>query len=157
MPKFETSHLVTHSPERMYALVADIERYPEFVPLCQALHIRGRKAICDEEIVVADMTVAYKMIRETFTSKVTLRPKGHEILVEYLDGPFKHLENRWTFNNPDEGEASVGVDMCRVTFYIDYEFRNRMLAGLMGAVFDKAFHKFSTAFEQRADAVYGVA
>lgn len=152
MPKFETSHRVHHSADRMYALVADIERYPEFVPLCKALNVRGRKSLGDDEIVVADMTVAYKMIRESFTSKVTLRPTDREILVEYLDGPFKHLENRWTFVPSAKGE-----DYCRVSFYIDYEFRNRMLAGLMGAVFDKAFHKFSTAFEQRADAVYGVA
>ncbi|SNZ07771.1 type II toxin-antitoxin system RatA family toxin [Cohaesibacter gelatinilyticus] len=152
MPKFDTSHKVKHSADRMYALVADIERYPEFVPLCQALHIRGRKCVGDDEIIVADMTVAYKMIRESFTSKVTMRPSTREILVEYLDGPFKHLENRWTFT-PVEEEGNA----CRVRFYIDYEFRNRVLAGLMGAVFDKAFNKFSVAFEQRADAVYGSA
>lgn len=152
MPKFQTRHKVKHSPKQMYDLVSDIERYPEFVPLCQSLRVRGRKETANGVIVVADMTVAYKMISESFTSKVTLLPDRHEILVEYLDGPFKHLENRWNFE-PIEGSDGA----CHVCFYIDYEFRSRMLAGLMGAVFDKAFHKFSSAFEKRADLVYGIA
>ncbi|MCT4656124.1 MAG: type II toxin-antitoxin system RatA family toxin [Cohaesibacter sp.] len=153
MPKFQTRRQVSHSAQRMFNLVADIERYPEFVPLCQSLHVRGRQMQGEQEIVVADMTIAYKMIRESFTSKVTLRPQPREILVEYLDGPFKHLENKWSFL-PVPGK---GEDVCEVSFYIDYEFRNRMLSGLMGAVFDKAFHKFSSAFEQRADRIYGAA
>lgn len=152
MPQFQTRHKVKHSAKQMYDLVSDIERYPEFVPLCQSLRVRGRKETADCIILVADMTVAYKMISESFTSKVTLLPEKHEILVEYLDGPFKHLENRWNFE-PVEGHDET----CYVCFYIDYEFRSRMLAGLMGAVFDKAFHKFSSAFEQRADLVYGIA
>lgn len=152
MPKFQTRHKVKHSPKQMYDLVSDIERYPEFVPLCQSLRVRGRKEAAGSVILVADMTVAYKMISESFTSKVTLLPESHEILVEYLDGPFKHLENRWNFE-PVDGDDGA----CQVCFYIDYEFRSRMLAGLMGAVFDKAFHKFSSAFEQRADVVYGIA
>ncbi len=134
----------------MYELVADIERYPEFLPLCQALVIRGQRQVGEDIVIVADMTVAYKMIRETYASKVTMRPEAKEILVEYLDGPFKHLENRWNFYPIEDND-----DACHVGFFIDYEFRNRMLAGLMGAVFDKAFHKFSTAFEQRADLIYG--
>ncbi|WP_319531750.1 type II toxin-antitoxin system RatA family toxin [uncultured Cohaesibacter sp.] len=150
MPKFQTRHKVNHSAEKMYALVADIERYPEFVPLCQSLHVRGRRATDEGEIMVADMTVAYKMIRESFTSKVTLTPQKHQILAEYLDGPFKHLENRWTFE-PIEGEPEKSY----IVFYIDYEFKSRLLAGLMGAMFDKAFHKFSSAFEKRADLIYG--
>ena len=150
MPKFQSRHKVRHSAEDMFKLVADVERYPEFVPLCRSLHIRGRKETAEASILVADMVVAYKMISESFTSKVTLTPAENQILAEYLDGPFKHMENRWTFE-PVEGEA----DACYVVFYIDYEFKNRMLSGLMGAMFDKAFKKFSSAFEQRADLIYG--
>lgn len=150
MPKFETRHKVQHSAKQMFDLVADIRRYPEFVPLCKSLHVRGEKATVDGRIMVADMVVAYKLIQESFTSKVTLIPDQHQILVEYLDGPFKHLENRWRFE-PVEGR----IDQSVIVFYINYEFRSRMLAGLMGAMFDKAFHKFSTAFEQRADLIYG--
>lgn len=150
MPKFETRQTVQHSARQMFDLVADIRRYPEFVPLCKALYVRGEKATADGTIMVADMVVAYKLIQESFTSKVTLLPEKNQILVEYLDGPFKHLENHWTF------ETVAGRDdQSVIVFYIDYEFRSRMLAGLMGAMFDKAFHKFSTAFEQRADLIYG--
>ncbi|SNY93657.1 coenzyme Q-binding protein COQ10 [Cohaesibacter sp. ES.047] len=150
MPKFQTRHKVNHSAQQMYALVADIERYPEFVPLCQHLSVRGRHTAPNGEILVADMTVAYKMIRESFTSKVTLTPQNNQIVAEYLDGPFKHLENRWTFE-PIEGETDKSI----IVFYIDYEFKSRILAGLMGAMFDKAFAKFTTAFERRADLIYG--
>ena len=150
MPKFQSRHKVKHSAEDMFKLVADVERYPEFVPLCKALHIRGSKETEVGSILVADMVVAYKMISESFTSKVTLLPLQHQIVAEYLDGPFRYMENRWNFE-PIEGEP----DACHVVFYIDYEFRNRMLSGLMGAMFDRAFKKFSTAFEQRADLIYG--
>ena len=150
MPKFQTRHKVRHSPQQMYDLVADIQRYPEFVPLCRSLAIRGKQETETGEILVADMTVAYKMIKESFTSKVTLLPDDHLIVAEYLDGPFRHMENRWTFE-PIEGQPEA----CNVVFYIDYEFKSRMLSGLMGAMFDKAFRKFSTAFEQRADLIYG--
>lgn len=93
------------------------------------------------------MTVAYKLFKETFTSRVELRPKEQTILVEYLDGPFKHLENKWTFEDAGEGSCDVG-------FFISYEFKSRTLGSLMGVMFDKAFRKFSSAFEARADEVY---
>lgn len=99
------------------------------------------------EVLVADMTVAYKLISETFTSRVTLDRAHLSILVEYLDGPFSRLENRWTFH--PAGERS-----CDVEFFISYEFRSRMLAVLMGSMFDLAFRRFAAAFEQRADLVY---
>lgn len=133
----------------MFRLVADVERYPEFVPLCQDLHVRGRKELDDgRTVLVADMTVAYKLFKETFTSRVELNPDERTILVEYLDGPFKHLENKWTFE--DTGEKT-----CKVGFYISYEFRSRTLGSLMGVMFEKAFRRFSSAFENRADEVYG--
>ncbi|WP_373236080.1 type II toxin-antitoxin system RatA family toxin [Cohaesibacter celericrescens] len=150
MPKFQSRQKVNHSASQMFDLVADVQSYPDFVPLCKSLHVRGHQETSEGSVLVADMVVAYKLISESFTSKVTLKPQDNEILVEYLDGPFKHLENRWTFE-PIDGQAAASV----IVFYIDYEFKSRMLAGLMGAVFDKAFHKFSSAFEQRADRIYG--
>ena len=147
MPQFETRRPVPHTPEEMYALVADVERYPEFLPLCEGLTVRSRKERDSKELLVADMTVGYKAIRETFTSRVTLDPANLKILVEYVDGPFRYLENRWSFRAVDGG--------CEVGFFISYEFASRMLGLLMGAMFDKAFRKFAEAFERRADAVYG--
>lgn len=149
MPSFQTVHKVGHSSSDMFALVADVEKYPEFVPLCEKLKVRGRKDLGDgREVLVADMTVAYKLFRETFTSRVTFNPGEQRILVEYLDGPFRHLENEWTFKPLGEGRCEVG-------FFITYEFKSRTLSALMSAMFDRAFRKFSDAFEARADVVYG--
>ncbi len=149
MPRFSSKRRVRHSAPQMFDLVADVERYPEFVPLCQALKIRQRTPRDDgTEIVVADMTVSFKLVRETFTSKVTLDRPNLRILVEYLRGPFSNLENRWTFEPKSESECDVG-------FFLNYEFKSRMLAILMGSMFDAAFSRFAAAFEKRADQVYG--
>ena len=149
MPQFSTKRHVAHSAFDMFDLVADVERYPQFVPLCQALRVRRRTTEPDGSVViVADMTVAYKFIREAFTSRVTLDRKNLEILVEYLEGPFQKMNNRWTFQ-PD------GANACDVIFSIAYEFRSRTLGMLMGAMFDTAFRRFASAFERRADQVYG--
>ena len=148
MPQYETTRPVAHSAENMFALVADVEQYPEFLPMCEALSVRSRREREGITLLVADMTVGYKAIRETFTSQVVLRPDKNLIDVRYIDGPLRHLENRWTFE-PTEGGG------CLVHFHIDYEFKSRILGAVMGAVFDRAFRKFAEAFEQRADAVYG--
>jgi coenzyme Q-binding protein COQ10 len=149
MPRFSSKRRVPHSAEQMFDLVADVERYPEFVPLCHSLSVRQRTKRPDgTEIVVADMTVSFKLVRESFTSQVTLDRPNLKILVEYLRGPFRSLENRWTFE-------PKGEDACDVGFYLAYEFKSRMLAMLMGAMFDTAFARFSAAFEKRADVVYG--
>ncbi|MGE0062995.1 MAG: type II toxin-antitoxin system RatA family toxin [Xanthobacteraceae bacterium] len=150
MPSFSTRRRVKHAATDMFDLVADVETYPEFVPLCSALKVRSRTPKEDGvEVLVADMTVAYKMVRETFTSRVTLDRPNLTILVEYLNGPFSRLQNRWTFR--PAGEAA-----CDIEFFIDYEFKSRVLAMLMGAMFDTAFRKFATAFEQRADKIHGI-
>jgi coenzyme Q-binding protein COQ10 len=149
MPQFSTKRRVRHAAGDMFDLVADVERYPEFVPLCGAMKIRCREAPSNgNEIIVADMTVAYKLIRETFRSRVTLDRPKLQILVEYIDGPFRHMENRWTFRPAGERE-------CDVEFFIAYEFRSRVLGALMGAMFDAAFRRFAAAFERRADEIYG--
>jgi coenzyme Q-binding protein COQ10 len=131
----------------MFDLVADVEKYPQFVPLCSALTIKSRTEKDGTTVMVADMTVAYKIIRETFTSRVMLDRANRTVLVEYLSGPFKRMQNRWSFH-------PMGEDACDVEFFIDYEFRSRTLAMLMGAMFDAAFRRFATAFEHRADEIY---
>ena len=149
MPQFSSKRRVRHSAAQMFDLVADVERYPEFVPLCKSLKIRQRNVKPDgTEIVIASMTVSFKLVRESFTSKVTLDRPNLKILVEYLEGPFSKLENRWTFEPRSETACDVG-------FFIAYEFKSRMLAMLMGAMFDAAFQRFAAAFEKRADAIYG--
>jgi coenzyme Q-binding protein COQ10 len=134
----------------MFDLVADIERYPEFVPMCEALTVRSRRERDGVTILVADMTVGYKAIRETFTSQVVLKPAESAIDVRYIDGPFRFLQNQWRFD-------PVGETQTDVHFFIEYEFKSRMLGMLMGAMFDRAFRMFSEAFERRADVVYGPA
>jgi coenzyme Q-binding protein COQ10 len=149
MPKFHTVHRIEHPASEMFALVADVERYPEFVPLCSGLRVRERKTDGNGvEILLADMTVSYKLLRETFTSRVELDPNHNKVDVEYVDGPFKHLVNRWRFKE-------ISPTSCDVDFYVSYEFASRSLQFLVGAVFDKAFRKFVDAFEARADEVYG--
>lgn len=151
MPSFRTTRRVRHAPNDMFELVADVEQYPRFLPLCQGLKVR-RRATNDagQEVILADMQVGYGAIRETFTSRVTLNRAELSILVEYVDGPFRHLENRWTFRPIPNTERA-----CDVEFYIDYEFASRTLGLLMGSMFDTAFRKFAEAFEKRADFVYG--
>jgi coenzyme Q-binding protein COQ10 len=148
MPQFSTKRRVRHSATKMFDLVADIERYPEFVPLCRAMRVRQRSQVDGRDIVVAQMTVAYKLIEETFTSQVTLDRERMQILVKYLDGPFSRMENRWEFRPASD-------TTCDVEFFIAYEFRSRTLGLLMGAMFDGAFRRFASAFEHRADAMFG--
>jgi coenzyme Q-binding protein COQ10 len=149
MPQFSTKRRVRHAATDMFALVADVDKYPQFVPLCASMKVKSRAEKGEGvTVMVAEMTVAYKIIRETFTSRATLDSPNLRILVEYLNGPFKRMQNRWAFHQ-------VGENSCDVEFFIDYEFRSRTLAMLMGAMFDAAFRRFSSAFEQRADEVYG--
>ena len=148
MNRFETRRRVNHSARDMFALVADVERYPEFLPLCQDLQVRERQETEEGTVLVADMTVAYKLISERFASRVLLDEGNLRIKVEYLTGPFRHLENRWSFE-------PLSDTRCEIHFYLEYQFRSRMFEMLMGAVFDKAFRRFAEAFEARADVVYG--
>ena len=148
MPQFSTKRHVQHSASEMFDLVADVEHYPEFVPLCRSLRVRKRSTDSEgRDVVIADMTIAYKLIYETFTSRVTLDRPSLEILVEYLEGPFRKMNNRWRFH-------SAGSNACDVEFFISYEFRSRTLGLLLGAMFDAAFRRFSAAFERRADQIY---
>jgi coenzyme Q-binding protein COQ10 len=125
-----------------------MERYPEFGPFCRSLKVRRRSR--DEhgrDTVISEMTIAYKLIQETFTTRVTLDKAQLQIFVDYLSGPFHRLENRWSFR-------AAGERACDVEFYLHYEFRSRALAFVMGAMFEAVFRRFADAFEQRADQIY---
>lgn len=148
MPIFATEHHVAHPADDMFALVADVERYPEFVPLCERLVVRRREGAAGQETLVADMTVGYKALRETFTTRVVLDRPGLAIQAQYLEGPFRHLDSRWTFV-PESPRESL------VRFSVDYEFRSRLLSAVMGAAFDTMFSRMARAFEARADTIYG--
>jgi len=149
MPSFNTTRIVRHPAAQMFDLVADVESYPQFLPLCTGLKVRRRVASGEGiDTIIAEMHVGYKAIHESFTSRVALERPRLRILVEYIDGPFSHLENKWTFTDRPEGGCEIG-------FSISYEFASRTLGLLMGAMFDTAFRKFAEAFEKRADEIYG--
>ncbi len=153
MPSFRTTRRVAHPAAKMFDLVADVEKYPGFLPLCQALTVRRRSTLPDgREVLISDMRVGFKAIRENFTTRVTLDRASNVIVAEYIDGPFRSLENRWTFRDLPSGDGPAG---CTVEFFITYEFKSRMLGLLMGSMFEGAFSRFAEAFEERADKVYG--
>ena len=149
MHVYETTHPVAHSADEMFALVANVEDYPKFLPLCEALKVTRREQEVDgTELLVATMTVGYGMIHESFTTRVHLDRAARRILVEYLDGPFTFLENRWR-SQPTDANSS------EVAFYIAYAFRSRLFERLVGGLFARAVERYTSAFEARADAVYG--
>ncbi len=148
MPSFRSARVVRHSPEEMFDLVADCDKYPEFLPLCVGMKTRPRGQDANgNAVVLAEMEVGYKAIRERFVTRNTLDRKAMKIIVEYVEGPFSRLRNVWNFVPEGEG--------CKVEFYIDYEFKSRLMAALMGSMFDAVFRTFASAFETRADKIYG--
>lgn len=148
MPTFETTRRVPFTPRQMFDLVADVERYPEFLPLCEGLSVRSRNRDGECAIVLATMDVGYKAIRESFTSRVTIDTTKLTVRADLVEGPFRQLENRWGFT-----EAPGGSD---VHFFISYEFSSFMLQMLVGAVFDQAIRRYTEAFEERARVVYAM-
>jgi coenzyme Q-binding protein COQ10 len=149
MPSFRTKRDVPFSASQMFALVADVERYPEFLPLCTGLTVLSRRPLGEGEELTARMNVGYKAITESFTTQVVTKPEEKRIDVSYLNGPFKRLVNHWTFTDKAGGTGST------IDFFIDYEFRSMLMGALVGAMFDQAFRKFAGAFEERAAHVYG--
>lgn len=147
MPQHQTKRRVRHSAEKMFDLVADVEKYPRFVPLCEALRVKKREERDGKTVILADMTVAYSMFRDTFTSRVTMDRENLAITVDYITGPFSSLVNRWKFIPVDD-------ECCEVEFFIAWEMKSRAIALVVGTVFERAFLKFADAFEQRADFVY---
>lgn len=154
MKSFRNRRRVRFSADDMFSLVKDVEAYPKFVPLCEGMRVRRRTETAEGiEVIVAEMEVGFRAICERFTSRVTCNAAKREILVEYIDGPFKRLENRWSFH--DEAAGPDGEPRSVVDFYINYEFKSRTLGLVMGAMFDSAFHKYADAFVRRAGEVYG--
>ncbi len=143
MPTHAEQRVLGYSPEQLYGLVADIERYPEFLPWCIAVRIKRRES----SLVVADLVIGFKMLRERFTSRVTLDKAGRRIDVVYVEGPFKYLNNHWTFADHPEG--------CLIDFYVDFEFRSKLLQKIMQPLFHEAVRRMVQAFETRAHALYG--
>ena len=143
MPGIHQQRVLPFTPEQMFDLVADVKRYPEFLPWVIATRIQSDS----ETEMVADMVVGFKQLREKFTSRVRKVP-GEKIEVEYLDGPLKNLENVWQF-------ASDGQGGCTVDFYVSFNFKNRLFESLAGQYFDRAFRKMVSAFETRAAELYG--
>jgi coenzyme Q-binding protein COQ10 len=140
------TRVVPYTPDQMFDLVADVARYPEFLPWVTAARIRGT----DSEGFVADVLVGFKSFREKFTSRVVLNRAKRVIIAEYLDGPFKHLTNRWHFEPRQDGG-------CTIDFDINFEFKLRVLEKLIGSLFDRAVMKMTDAFETRATQLYGAA
>lgn len=132
-----------YSASQMYALVADVATYPEFLPWCVATRVRD----VDNNVMTADMVIGFKMIREKYTSVVTLDP-DHEVKIVYKNGPFKYLNSHWKFDDDPEGG-------CTIDFFVDFEFRSALLQKLMGAVFNEAVQLMISAFEKRAIELYG--
>ena len=145
MPRHQESRVLPYSDEQMFALVADIEHYPDFLPWVVALRIRSDS----EHEAVADMIVGFKGLRESFSCRVH-KEQPTRVSVSYIDGPMRHLTNEWHFAPLEEGG-------CRVDFMVDFAFRNRMFEALAGQMFDKALRKMIAAFETRAGELYGVA
>ncbi|WP_343712281.1 type II toxin-antitoxin system RatA family toxin [Inquilinus sp.] len=142
MPSHTERRVLPYTPQQLYELVADIESYPSFLPWCLAARIRKREG----NVLTADLVIGFKMIRERYTSRVTLTP-GQQIDVAYVDGPMKRLTNCWRFLPHPAG--------CEIDFHVDFEFRSRVLQTVIGAVFHEAFRRMVGAFETRARALYG--
>ena len=132
----------------MYDLVADVASYPQFLPWCAAARIRSETAIAESVVLDADLIISFKVFRERFGSRVTLFPDHMKIDSEYLDGPFKYMKSNWAFEDTDDG--------CNVIFFVDFEFKNAILQGIIGLVFNEAMQRVVRAFEARANELYGL-
>jgi coenzyme Q-binding protein COQ10 len=150
MPTHEEKRVMPYSADEMYALIADVGSYPEFLPWCAAARMRSRKPLPDGsgEVLEADLVISFKVFRERFGSRVTLRPGPRTIDVEYLEGPFRYLNNHWRFE-------PRGEEACEVDFFVDFEFRSAILQKLIGIVFHEAMLRIVRAFEKRAEQLYG--
>jgi len=147
MPTHQETRKMPYSAAQMYDLVADVARYPEFLPWCAAARIKSRKSQGTAEVMIAELVISFKVFREVFGSKVTLYLEEMKIDTEYLDGPFSHMKSTWGFRDTETG--------CDVDFFVDFEFRNAILRGVVGVVFNDAMQRIVRAFERRADALYG--
>jgi coenzyme Q-binding protein COQ10 len=167
LTKHHETRLLPYKAEQMYDLVADVARYPEFLPWCAAARIRSRQPQGAAELIEADLVISFKVFRERFGSRVLLWPDEKRIDTEYLDGPFRYLRSGWEFRPAPAtapavpggagavGEGAATAGGCEVEFHVDFEFRNPLLQGVIGVVFNEAMQRVVRAFEQRAAALYG--
>ena len=149
MTRHSETRELPYTPEQMYDLVADVERYPEFLPWTAAARVRSREGGPNGEVMLADLVISFRVFRESFGSKVTLWPGEKRIETAYLEGPFEHMNSEWRFEPTETG--------CRVHFWVDFAFRNRLIGRVVGSVFNQAMHRIVAAFEKRARDLYGPA
>ncbi len=150
MPTHSETRRLPYTAQQMYDLVADVAAYPKFLPWCAAARIRSVTPQDDgREVMEADLVISFKVFRERFGSRVILDPQGLKIDTEYLDGPFKYMKSTWSFADAEGG--------CNVSFFVDFEFKNAVLQGIIGVVFNEAMHRIVRAFENRAADLYGTA
>jgi len=148
MPQHSETRTLPYSARQIYDLVADVAQYPQFLPWCAAARIRSVTPTDQGQEMLADLVISFKVFRERFGSRVQLRPEGHVIETEYLDGPFKYMHSTWQFTDLDEGG-------CKVAFDTDFEFKNKVLQSVIGVVFNEAMQRIVRAFENRAHDLYG--
>ena len=148
MPTHAEKRQMPYTSEQMYALIADIGSYPEFLPWCSGCRVRERRSDGVNEVIDADLIISFKVFRERFGSRVTLKPDESRIDVAYLDGPFKYLNNHWHFR-------PLSDQSCEVDFFVDFEFKSRTLQAIIGVVFNEAMRRIVRAFEDRAAVLYG--
>jgi coenzyme Q-binding protein COQ10 len=146
MPRHSETRVLPYTAAQMYDLVADVASYPQFLPWCSAARIRSRTPEGNAEVMLADLVISFKVFREKFGSRVTLKPVENSIDTEYLDGPFKYLKSTWDFKDVEGG--------CEVAFFVDFEFKNAILQGVIGVVFNEAMNRIVRAFEARAADLY---
>ncbi|MFC4215217.1 type II toxin-antitoxin system RatA family toxin [Pseudophaeobacter arcticus] len=148
MPVHSENRQMPYTAQQMYGLVADVAQYPKFLPWCAAARIRSRSQQGPAEVMEADLVISFKVFRERFGSRVTLFADDMKIDTEYLDGPFRHMKSNWSFAPREDGT-------CDVTFFVDFEFKNAVLQGIIGVVFNEAMQRIVKAFERRAAELYG--
>ena len=151
MPTHAEKRVLPYTPVQLFDLVADVERYPAFLPWCLAVRVRGREimgtADSGDELLVADMAIGFKVFRERFSTRVQCH-RPDRIDVTYTDGPFRYLNNHWVFSHTEE-------NACEIDFFVDFEFRSVILQKAIGLVFNEAVKKMVDAFEARAEVLYG--
>ncbi|MDO9526431.1 MAG: type II toxin-antitoxin system RatA family toxin [Gemmobacter sp.] len=154
MPTHQETRKVPYTAQQMYDLVADVGSYPQFLPWNSAARVRSRSPMPDgAELMEAELVISFKVFREKFGSRVVLWPEQLKIDTEYLDGPFKYMKSNWAFRDlPPQNGKPGGSE---ITFFVDFEFRNAILRGIIGLVFNEAMQRIVRAFETRARALYG--
>ncbi len=146
MPTHSETKFLPYSAQQMYELVADVGSYPKFLPWCAAARIRRETPQGDSVVMEADLVISFKVFRERFGSRVVLWPETRKIDTEYIDGPFRYMKSNWAFEDAEGG--------CNVTFFVDFEFKNAILQGIIGVVFNEAMQRVVRAFERRARDLY---